>query len=286
MLNLMRERRGFSGQRGFSLIEMLVVVAILSVVMMAVISLLIPAVRSTSVQTQVSDVQANLRLAMNRMTQDLILAGFLVNPGYDAGGTLDPGAIYWGLDTSSQDDYLIIRTRTVGNAFARVVSYNSGNLALSDADMALTFPLGASVRLFDPIRAEEVDGTVYNVADNTASVTIGAVTYPALTLTPSPPDVPAETVVLKIKNSSQPPMQTIRYQVNNEVLERVINGSTQFLARNVASVAFDYGYSVTGAVKRVDITLSGQPVGLSGGGAESSVKNRQLHTSVALRNVY
>jgi prepilin-type N-terminal cleavage/methylation domain-containing protein len=286
MLNLTKEQCTCRSQRGFSIVEVLVVMVIMGVVMTAVMSLYIPVVRSTSVQTQLSDVQANMRLAMNRMTQDLILAGFLVRPGDVTGGGA-AGAIFWEGDVSLKDtDDLTIRTRTIGNSFARVIAYDSGELGLSDADMALAFPPGTSVRLFEPVTAEEVDGVVYSVTGNTATATINTVTYPVLTVTPSPPDVPKETVVLKVRDNAQPPMQTIRYRVNNGALERIVNGSTQILARNVESVLFNYVESTTGSVKRVDITLTGEPVGLSGGGAESNVKNRQLRTSVALRNVY
>ncbi len=286
MLNLTREQWDCAKQRGFSLVEMIIVMAMLGVVIMAVMSLFIPAVRSTSVQTQVSDVQANLRLAMNRMTEDLVLAGFLVNPGDVTGGGA-AGAIFWEGDVSLKDtDDLTVRTRTIGNSFARVIAYNSGTLGLSDADMASAFPQGTSVRLFEPMTAEEVDGVVYSVDTNTTTAVIGTVTYPVLTVSPTPPDVPKETVVLKVKDNAQPPLQTIRYRVNNGALERIVNGSTQILARNVESVLFNYEDSTSGAIKRVDITLTGQPVGLSGGGIESSAKDRQLQTSVALRNVY
>jgi prepilin-type N-terminal cleavage/methylation domain-containing protein len=285
MLKLMKKQCGCASQRGFSLVEMLVVMAMLSVVMLAVTSLFIPAVRSTSVQTEVSDIQANLRLAMNRMTNDLVLAGFLVMPGDTTGGGA-AGAIFWEpVGSSNPSADLTIRTRTVGNAFGRVIAYNSAKIVLSDADMALAFPSGTSIRLFVPTTSDEVDGVVYSVTDNTTTETIDTVTYPVLTVTPSPPTVPNETVVLRVRDSASPSMQTIRYRVNNGALERIVNGATQLLARNVDSVFFEYT-PPSGAVKRVDITLSGQSTGLSGGGAESSAKDRQLRTSVALRNVY
>jgi len=298
MLNLSSER--YTGQRGFSLIEVIVVMAIFSVVVMAVMSLFIPAVKSTSVQTQLSDVQANLRLAMNRMTQDLLLAGFLVNPGYDAGGTLAPGAIYWDTGDSKEADYLTIRSRAVGDAFARVIDFSSGSVALSDDEMASAFPPGTSVRLFAPMVAVELesldnasydenntsyyDDYVYTVNSH-STMNVGGVDHVALDLASCPSDVPKETVVLRVRDNTQPPMQTIRYRVNNGALERIVNGSTQILARNVDSVTFAYEDSVMGAVKRVVITLTGQTTAL-GDDALSSAKDRTLHTSVTLRNVY
>ena len=168
MLSLMEGQPVCSRQRGFTIVEMIVVMAILGVVIMAVMSLYIPAVRSTSVQTEVSDIQANLRLAINRMTKDIVLAGFLVNPGFGPGSPVASGAIFWEGDVNPEDtDDLTIRTRTVGNAFARVLAYDAtGKIGLSDADMALAFPPGTSIRLFEPMTSEEVDGVVYSVTNN------------------------------------------------------------------------------------------------------------------------
>jgi len=299
MLNLPLEQH--KKQYGFSLIEILMVMAIFSVVVMAVMSLFIPAVKSTSVQTQLSDVQSNLRLAMDRMTKDLLVAGFLVNPGYDAGGTLEPGPIYWEGDVSPDDpDDLTIRTRTVVDAFARVIAYNSGSLAVSDSEMANSFPPGTFVRLFAPMVAVELesledpgyneedpnyyDDYVYTV-NAQSTVTIDGDPYVTLELASPPGDIPKETVVLKVKDNTQPPMQTIRYRVNNGALERIINGTTQILARNVDSVSFSYEKSM-GSVKRVDVTLVGKSINLPGDDAITSAKERSLQTSVTLRNVY
>lgn len=296
-MKLTRRRRDWATQRGFSLIEMIIVMAIFGVVIMVVMSLFIPAVRSTTVQTELSDVQANLRLATNRMTQDLVLAGFLVNPGYDTGGTA--GAVFWEGGDPSND--LTIRTRSVGNAFARILANdNTGKLGVSDAEMLAAFPKGTAIRLFAPMSDMEAEGvgSVYDEDDpsyyddyiyTVTGIELNSVTIDStpcagyMSVTPIPAGTLTEAVAVK---AGQRPMQTIRYRVNNGALERIVNGTTQFLARNVDSVLFAYQNSPTGAVKRVDITLTGQSVSLSGGGVESAPKDRQVKTSVALRNVY
>jgi hypothetical protein len=234
------------------------------------------------VQTQVSDVQANLRLAMGRMTKDLILAGFLVNPS-DFGAAVE-------LSGGPPADTLTIRSRIVGDGFARVISNTpsgSPTLTVSDTDMQTAFPKGTSVRLFDPLGSSELDGLVYTVdAVNYNTATLTA----SLTLAPtSVPAVSPETVIIKIRDGGQPALQTIRYLVEGGALTREVNGSKQILARNVNSVTFTSDpatdVSLTNPVRLVDINLVGQSVGLAGGGAESSTKDRQLQASVALRNV-
>lgn len=311
MFKVTGAQRQFAGQRGFSLVEMIIVMAILGVVIMAVMSLFIPAVRSTNVQSGLSDVQANLRLAMNRLTEDLLVAGYLVNPGYSNAalpGGSRAGAIYWTSDVVEDPTELTIRTRTVGNAFARVVDNEGSNLAVSDADMLSAFPVGTKIRIFAPVDALEIQASevagydennpayyascVYTVTASSTPITVNTTSYPGGGLTVSgllgtpPPGTLREAVIVKIRDDTQPPMQTIRYRVNNGALERIVNGSVQILARNVQSANFDYVNSASGAVKRVDVTLTGEPVGLTGGGAESTAKNRSLRTSVALRNVY
>lgn len=302
MFDLIRKEWWCTKQQGFSLVEMIIVMAMLGIVILAVMSLYIPAVRSTSVQTELSDMQANHRLAINRMTKDLLLAGFLVSPGYTTGGTAGP--IYWQGDVSPKDtDDLTIRTRAVGNAFARIIANtNTGVLGLSDTDMAAAFPLGTKIRIFEAMTAMEAEaiaaGATYNeddpsdfndyvytvAANNPVPGTVDGIFCQAnIAVTPIPAGDLKEAIVLR---AGQRPMQTIRYRVNNGALERIVNGVTQILARNVDSVLFGYLDSVTGAVKRVDVTLTGQTVDLSGGGIESTAKDRQLRTSVALRNVY
>ena len=282
MLKSLRERCRGRTSAGFTLVEALVVMVIMSVVMMAVMSLFIPVVRSTAVQTQVSDVQANLRLGMGRMTKDLILAGLLVSPSVGAAVELSGG---------SPANTITIRSRTVGNAFGRVVSYNSGVLTLSDKAMVSAFPKGSKVGLFDPLSSASVGSTTYTVKAADYDAALGTLSLDPVVV------VQKETVLLKIEEDAQLPLQTIVYQVNNGALERTINnndpalhGSKQILARNVNSVTFTSdpatAITLTNPVRRVDITLVGQSVGLAGGGAESSTKDRQLQGSVALRNVF
>ena len=54
--------------RGFTLVEAIIVMAILSIVMMAIMSFIIPTRHSMNMQAQVTDVQTNLSLAVDVMT--------------------------------------------------------------------------------------------------------------------------------------------------------------------------------------------------------------------------
>jgi type II secretory pathway pseudopilin PulG len=295
-----------------TIVEVIIVMAILSVVMMAVMSLYIPAQRSTVVQTQVTDIQTNLQMAMKRITQDLLTAGFLT--------TGDPVIFEDGTD--NPEDFTI-RTRLVGGGFGRVADVVASSetdcevrLNLTTADMAAEFPLNSQARLFEPVSTRECDedseadatkrvyrvakvtindnGTTGDPSDDFAMIDLDDPNTPAELAVG---DVTAETVMVRVANASQPSVQTIRYRFVDsngdgtaDALARIVNGNTQFLARNVNGVFFAYHRvdpaDPTSKVQRVDMTLAEQTRELVAGDAIAGAKTRSLQTSVMLRNVF
>ena len=291
---------------GMTLIEVIMVMAILSVVMLAVMSLYIPAQRSTVVQTQVTDIQQNLQLAVNRLSHDLLTAGFLVTgqPILFESGTVDDPVDF------------TIRTRLVGGGFGRVDSVAAGTagaevrLNLTNADMAEAFPLNSFVRLTEPVTSKECNpgaaeaDRVYEVVqvsvddngtggDPSDDFAVIDLDDPKSALNAG--HVSPEVVMIRVANATSPAVQTIRYQFADsdgdgvrDALVRLINGNRQFLARNVSNISFVYTYNgaPTPRVQQVDITLSGQTRELVAGDAIASAKTRSLRTSVTLRNVF
>jgi len=277
-------------RRGMTLVELLLVMAILSVVTLALMSLYIPTYQSTVAQTQVSDVQDNLRLALKVMTRDILHAGFLVPQ--------DP-------ITSYSDTAFTIRSRIVGNDFARVASAvphptipNKIRITVSEDDMEDNFQVGSRVRIFEPINANEVTEQPVNVgvtdqdraypvdAVGTNTIDIDTSNNPSLDAA----DIMSETVMLAVRDQNQPPLQTIQYTLNNESLERRVNGNLQILARNVdmntANSFFDCDHlNSEGRVEIVDIKLTGKTRALKDD-AVSGEKSRSVSTSVKLRNVF
>lgn len=287
-------------RRGFSMVELMVVVAILAVVMMAVVSLYIPVQRSTAVQTQVSDVQSNLRLALNTMTRDLLLAGFLVpeNPV-----VFENSATPTTAQNPDPVDFTI-RTRTIGNGFARVATNSvdmSGNVRLevADADMLAAFPAGSRVRIYEPITGAEVNvgtGTnatrAYLVESNSGAIVVSgdAPSFAELvTVASSNPQALSESLVVGVRDVNQPSLQTIRYRLNGGALERIVNGSVQYLTRNLdtdpALSRFNYNLTDEGRVNYVEIKLTGKTRAV-GNETVATEKIRTVETSVKLRNVY
>lgn len=290
--------------RGMTIVELIVVMAILSVVMLAAMSIYIPAQQSTFAQTQVSDIQSNLRLALRVLTQDLMNAGFLEQEFplvfTDApGGVTDPTDI----GTQNSADF-VIRTRIAGNNFARIsnainVGVSDVALTVTDADMVNNFPDESLVRLFEPVSSDEVmlvadppdtsdAARVYTVQSSSGTtVTI------AKNGTLDAGDILQESVMVRVRNASEPPLQTIRYRLNDGALERIVNGKTQFLSRNVdtsntslgGTSFFDFDYTDTNRVNRVEIHLSGKTKAWKDD-AVSGTKTREMVSFVKLRNVF
>ncbi|MFZ5876899.1 MAG: PilW family protein [Nitrospirota bacterium] len=72
-------------ETGFSLVELLIVIAILGVVVGAINTLYVAHQRSATVEGEVVDVQQNLRIAMDQMIRDISMAGFALK-GVQVGG--------------------------------------------------------------------------------------------------------------------------------------------------------------------------------------------------------
>jgi len=271
-------------QRGMTLVELLMVMAIFLVVMLAVMSLYIPTYQSTVAQTQVSDVQDNLRLALKVMTRDILHAGFLV--------PFDP-------IVSNDASGFTLRTRIVGNDFARITDSQNLTgkirLTVAETDMVDNFQDGDRVRLFEPINANEVteQPVVAGVTDDDRAYPVDSVGTNTIVIdktsnsTLDEADILAETVMLVVRDQNQPPLQTIQYRLNNDSLERIVNGNLQVLARNVnmAESSFDYWPKNGDPINLIDITLSGSTVAQKDD-AISGEKTRSVETSVKMRNVF
>ena len=263
-----------SACRGFSLVEVLMIMVIMSLVMTAVFSLFISTHKSTVVQNRVGDVQENLRLALRVMTRDLLNAGFMVidDPITFPVGPPSPA-------TANAADFTI-RTRIVGGGFGRVVADGTGALTLGSAAMAGNFKAGSKVCFYEPLQTNALDATPSTVSA-VAGVTV---------TTDYPNPVPAETIMVLVTNTAScTNPQTIRYRVNDGNLERIVNGDPQILARGVDTVNFAYGWtdatSPPQRVRRVDISLLGTAKGVAGTSAIPD-KDREVQTSVTLRNVF
>lgn len=280
--NLQPERIRVRSDRGMTLVELIVVMAIFGIVVSAVYSLLIPVQQSTVAQTRVVDVQDNLRLALDIMTKDLRMAGLLINgqPLRGDAANTPPGATSF-----------TIRTRSLQGVCARVspIAANPGNFQISPAEMAGQFVSGGPVRIFDALNPTNSasgtvtinqNGTPANYADDTLSFSF------------TPPDVDNPVYILvKINATTDPEEQTITYRHNpaDQSLRRILNEGVagkeqaQILARGISAVNFTYEFGDYGYYRKVDIMLEGKTQALKDD-VLSGEKTRRLNTSVTIRN--
>ena len=264
-----------------TLVEVLVVAAILGVVVMAVMSFFIPSVQNTAIQTEVSDVQSNLRLAIDRMTDDLLTAGFLI--GTDLPIIFEGSATPTNADNPDNDDFTI-QTALVSGGFGRTQTASGSSLILEDSDMLDLFGVGARLRLFNPISSTEIEpGQAYQVTAVDAGdreLTIS----PALGITIDPA-IADDLVLVRVQDPAAPLIQSIRYRLEDGALTRTVNGNRQFLARGIDAVNFDYDFAANRRVRRVEITLTGRTEERIVSGTPTQ-KTRELRTSVTLRNIF
>jgi prepilin-type N-terminal cleavage/methylation domain-containing protein len=287
---------------GFTLVEMIVVMAIMSVIMMAVMTLYIPVQRSALIQTDLGDVQGNLRLALDRMTQDFRTAGFLTAGDALSGYTLSTGDP----TVSDPTDTLVINTRTISGRYGRIetppADTGAFQFILHDALQVDKFRIDDFVAIVQPVEGDVVNSKVYMVGStDRANRTVTLLNTDGSAI-PGAPHVDNErgnlsdTItgnVLLVASDAVPANlnRTITYghldtdgDGTKDTLTRTIGGSQQFLARKVSFVQFIVTEDADGDPHKVTIVIEGQTIN-AGNDAVSSQKTKRMRTVVSLRNV-
>ena len=172
--------------RGFTLVELLIVIATFSVVMAAVYSLYQTQQRSAYSQDEVADVQQNLRIAMDTIARDVRMAGSLI-PSANTPISNVGNLVVNGVTT----DTLTINTASAEGAYAWVDQDTTTPSAPAAAAVVFrmyssegsnTFTAGETVRIL----RRQVNNTSNQVfANQTFQVT--AINSGALT--PTPPNM-------------------------------------------------------------------------------------------------
>lgn len=151
-----QDRRGgiTANSRGFSLVELLVVVVIFGVVSIAVLDLYVNVVRSTTSSEEVVEVQQGMRIALEQMARDIQMSGFMVPTGMPI--------------TVAQNDLLTLTTASAYRTFARVnvlapVTFTVANgttgvnITVGSAAMARLFTANTDfVRIVSPATGAQV----------------------------------------------------------------------------------------------------------------------------------
>jgi prepilin-type N-terminal cleavage/methylation domain-containing protein len=312
-----------SDQAGFSLVEMLIVLGILGVVLGAINSLYIAHQRSATVEGEVVDIQQNLRLAMEQMTRDISMAGFLVSgadPVFAVVNNASPTADSVTLNTGSES--LVAATINTSSPAVNVAAGGVLDLAVmaeggsiggfeaSDVTAAAearivnyrTEPLGAGTRF----TVLEV-----NPGTNAADLVCGAVAAPCIELraiTAGSGSILRGDSIVKssVAGGAQGFPQTVQYSVaacpaplaGNCLMRTTVpapTGGAQVVATNVSDVQFRYLLDGTtevdaptaaqmSSIRAVRVSISGQLVDTLAASDGGNLKTRTLSTIIAIRN--
>jgi prepilin-type N-terminal cleavage/methylation domain-containing protein len=147
--------------KGFSLVELMVVMGMLAVIMASVYALYRTHQRTAYTQEDVVEVQQNLRIAMDSITRDVRMSGFLIPFG------MNPIAGVFNNVGPLNSDILTLNMASASGKYARVTASVTGistPLIVDSPDDVDVFTAGDYVRIIRPQnRVEPTGGTVFKV---------------------------------------------------------------------------------------------------------------------------
>ncbi|WP_305045113.1 PilW family protein [Geoalkalibacter sp.] len=281
-------RRFLDDHRGFTLPEILIAAAVMLIIMGGVMSLYLGSQRTAKVETDFADVQDNLRLALDQLTKDVRMAGFLV-----AGAPI----------TDISQTAFTLRTTSPFRRYARIIDpgpdpdpdpdtvTTTKTFTVYSASMAECFRPGDKVRIIRPPNQEQPGSGVAGAA---LVFDVSAVdpTVPSISLSGFSAGTDyayaAGDMVVRVADGA-PVVSEIRYQFNPSPansLERIVNGGTpQILARNLTDVAFAYVLNDEGEVRTVNVVITGATSPEPDPDNRIPRRTRTLRSSIAVRNI-
>jgi len=299
--------------RGFTLVELLVVIGIFGVIMGAVYSIYLTHLRNAYSQEELIDVQQNLRTAMDFITRDLRMAGVLVPRG-DINPLGDKKRVF-----TNQSTAVWINTASATGQFARI-NKDKETAAFSNYSTTVDSPeaidgfIGTGTRYVRIIRPNNWS---YPMTAMGPYLEIESTTRDQGSIVMKPngggtfsPGIPIKRGDVIAAVGSPPPPQTIPPTDYDSVvyalgpcaspspvkcLTRTVNGSgtPEIIAGNIESIRFGYLHDDNSednnpddrsvkTIRSVRVTINGKTsstVALSNG-----PKTRQITSVIKLRN--
>jgi prepilin-type N-terminal cleavage/methylation domain-containing protein len=285
------------GKQGFTLIEVLIVIAILGVIMGAVYSVYLTHQKSAYTQEEVVEVQQNLRIAMDAITRDVRMAGMLV-PSTNTPLAAASAAHKISINTASALGVyaMIDEAPTITNGESSVTckvesqeavdafEANPGNHIRVLRPSNCSQPIDAE---FTPTGADRTNKqlTLQRADPFTAgdSLKRGDVIVMTATVPPA-----SDSIVYDLVNGDG-----VSCPLNQKCITRDVNGTPDIIASNMSGL--DFGYILDDGtetstpasadlanIRAVRVTITGETSStkiLSGG-----AKTRQLSSVVKIRN--
>lgn len=303
----MNPTKGINNTKGFTLIELLIVMVIMGLVITAVYSTFLSSQRTTNTSVEVVDVQQNLRVAMETLTADIRMAGFLVPPGTLA---ISAAPDDFGLDengdgdfddTNDSDTFFTLQTIASMQTYARVLSADADGITV-ETDMASLLDGNDNIHVIRPSTNTDVTGPL--VIDSRVGSKLNTTTA-GYTSTA----IDARDIVIQKLAGEPAGVTTITYWLQrnstdgDNVFElRRDDGSTAgatLIATNINSIDLTYiledGSEVQSVttdfenIRAIRINISGQTDNTQtgiGAGGYSAPKTRRLQTVVKIQNAF
>lgn len=283
---------------GFSLIELLIAMAIMGLVAGAIFSLQTTTQRTSSTSEEVLEVQQNLRIALQRISRDIRMAGFCVPSGPIASSG------------DAQADSLTLQTACAAERYGRIsggTTINAGDssttVTLDPKEMITAFSDGDYVRIVRPSSGgQPFAGAILKVsgtdpANGTLKLGFSAVS--------SPVTLQDGDMVVRVSGSGATYPETIQYSLQQDTstndsnmyqLVRTVNGTqTDVIASKIyKSNGLQFQYlDNTGAVTAspsniaaIRVTITGATDATqTGQTGYSGLKKRKVETVVQLKNL-
>jgi prepilin-type N-terminal cleavage/methylation domain-containing protein len=315
MVSLLKLRQ--SDNQGFSIVEIIIVMLIMSVVMMAVMSLFIPAKRASIVQSDLATVQGGMRVVLERMSKDFRNAGFLYNAGspvtsagYPVNTVVDETVV---VDASVNP--LSINTRAVSGVFGRIAAIPAtpaDSFTLIYPEQFINFPVGAYAAVAEPVNGTLLgDATanpgvplnIYRVLSSSSGlVRLGNLDGSSLSTVAPFSGAVAGLVLLRAPDAAATAAnaaavdaalnRTVTYGhvdtngdgVADTLTRQIDAGSVSYMANGISGVNFTIQEDADGDVTRVTIELVGETVE-TGQDAVGRAKTKRMSTMISLRNI-
>lgn len=305
-----------TNSRGFSLVELLVVMTIFGVMSTVILNLYVNVVRSTTSSEEVVEVQQGLRIALDQVARDIQMAGFLIPT---AAPITDAGA-----------SQITMMTASAFNSFARIDAPGGANTAtkfaagdpdgvtinVANAAMARLFTEDSSfVRIVNPLSGDQI-GAFLVVGVNTpappliSSLRLEPLATPLVDLNFVPGDMIVQ-VPSPANDATYP--NVVTYQLEDDpasldpnmmVLCRIWrtglpaltianrNTNERIIATNVSGLSFEYlmddGTVETAVVASRRDEIVGVRILLTGLTEDAKTRGskiRELQTTVKIRNI-
>lgn len=294
---------------GFTLVELLVAMAMLAGVLAAVFSIVNLQNRSVNVEEEVMDVQQNLRIGMEAVSKDLRMSGFMIS------GTANPvGSIGNGTGVNGTD-VLTLNTASEAGTYARVAASLSTSLipgtpvtlTVGSGTEAAAFEAGDIVRVLNPASQDQtvsMSFTVTGVNTGTPSISIdpsgtgASILFQAGDIiartSASAPDTFPNTILYCVGPAAGCGSGVVTCPTG-QCLLRIVNGSAtadDVVASNIDDVQFKYlidgsdtesdSVATLSQIRAVRITLDGETVQTAA--ISGAARARELTSVVKIRN--